>query len=132
MKSILILILSLNIFAGVLITTDKEEKAIFDLIGSLKQSAWERGHDNIEVESEKFDTLRFNKFLNMEMHHMEETLMDEDIISFNQCLILDTCELYKINVSSEFYAGFGFDYHFVIYDSLSGDIQVQTFTGYNE
>jgi hypothetical protein len=131
-KSFFILLLSLNLFAGDLITSEREDKTISDLIGNLKKDAWHRGHDNIEVESELFDGLRFERFLEKEMPHIEEVLVDEDITNFKNCLISESCKLYKINVSSEYYGGYGFDYHFITYDSLSGDVKIETFSGYNE
>jgi hypothetical protein len=132
MKLIFILLLSLNLFAGDLITSEREDKAISDLIGNLKKDVWERGHDNIEVERELFDDVRFERFLEKEMPHMEEVLVAEDITNFKNCLISESCKLYKVNVSSEYYGGYGFDYHFIKYNSLSGEVKVETFSGYNE
>ncbi len=132
MRLILFTIISLNIFAFSSNPESIEQTALAKLLKKLTLETWERGHDQIEISQEKFSFARFNSFLETEMIHMEEELYEEDIIQYNACLLKETCSLYKINVASEFYGGFGFDYHFARLDLETGEILVKSYVGYNE
>lgn len=132
MKIIFIFIISFNLFAANLIDQEKEKGIIISLVKSLKKEVWQSGHDNIESTVVKFDKQRFDKFIKVEMVHMEEELYEDDYPSILNCLAISSCSLYKIDISSEFYAGFGFDYHIVRVDLETGSVSIQKYAGYNE
>jgi hypothetical protein len=132
-KTTLILIaLTFQIIASASISKQEETSIISVLVKSLENKAWANGHDNIESEVEKYSLDRFEKFLTEEHRFMEDKLLNTEMENITSCIEDLECVVYKINIATEYYSGYGFDYHFVFLDRESGSYVKNKYAGYNE
>lgn len=111
----------------------KEQLSIIKNIAiSLESEAFQSGHDYIDSEFEEFSSERLSEFLKKEHLYMEDKLLSSDIEKITFCIENIRCSVYKMEVSSEYYSGYGFDYYFIFLDRTSGSYTIKKYAGYNE
>lgn len=119
-------------FSKEFISQKVEGEILNQLVNSLETRAWNNGHDQIESELEFFTLERFDKFLSEEHRFMEDQLLESEIFNIISCMNEESCSVYKINISTEYYSGYGFDYHFVFINRFDGTYTKNKYAGYNE
>jgi hypothetical protein len=132
-KTIFILILlTFQAIASATISKQEEATIINSLVESLEQKAWDNGHDNIESELEEYSLERLQRFIDEEHRFMEDKLSNSEFEDITSCIERTSCTVYKINIATEYYSGYGFDYHFVFLKKTDGSFIKNKYAGYNE
>ncbi len=126
----LLLTLSFNSLAD--ISHAQEKQIVKNIAKELSQDLLFSGHDFVDSKVERFSKRSIQNFLGQKQNLLEETLSESESREAIRCVRSSLCMAYKIEISSEYYGGYGFDYSIVLLDLTTGKYDLKTYIGYNE
>lgn len=134
MKYILVsLLLTITVLNASDYLTIKEEKVIIEKFAkSQRRDLWQSGYENVSSSFEKFSKKSFEKFIKKDSISYQQYMSNSEILDAEDCIKSRTCSLYIVEVSSERYGGWGFEYIIVSLNRNTKKLSSERYLGYSE
>lgn len=117
---------------GSFISKEKEEKILKDAAKEFRKKLWVKNHDHVTSYIKKIQTKDLLNFIDSDQNNAQEKLDSEELLSLTICQLDYKCQVYAVDLSSEYWGGYGTETYWLMLDRKSGDYTTVFHVTYTE
>ncbi|MDA8793232.1 hypothetical protein N9N67_08300 [Bacteriovoracaceae bacterium] len=131
---ILVAVFSMNLVAqnGTFISKAKENKILKNLAKEFRKTLKDKDHDYVTSNIVKVNNSVLFGFLDNDQNRAEQKLDSEELLSLTVCQINFKCRVYAVDLSSEYWGGYGTETYWVMLDRTTGKYSTLFHVTYTE